>query len=328
MTNSPRRTRSLAFAAVLFAALGVVSCGSRNSVEGTFDKTLTVTGPVHLQVSSGSGGVTITTGAPGEVRIHGDISVNDWSEQSGQRRVNDLRSSPPISQQDNLIRVGDSGQRHDNVSIDYTITVPPDTQLQSNTGSGDVEVSGIKGPVNFNSGSGSITANDIGDDIQLKSGSGDIELKKINGQVTGNSGSANLKVSDVQGAVRFQTGSGDVEIENAGGAIEIQTGSGGIDIKNASSDLRIHTGSGDVEIQGNPKETSYWDVRASSGDVILDVGPDASLRLYAHTSSGDIQANIPISMEGTTLKHELRAKLGDGQARVEVETSSGDITLK
>jgi hypothetical protein len=33
-------------------------------------------------------------------------------------------------------------------------------------------------------------------------------------------------------------------------------------------------------------------------------------------------------MEGTNDKHELRAKLGDGKARVEVETSSGSITLK
>jgi hypothetical protein len=328
MTDAQRPPHSIAFAAVLMATLAITSCGSRNSVEGTFDKSLTVSGPVHLQVATGSGTTTITTGPPGEVRIHGDISVSAWSEESGERRVNDLRSSPPISQQDGLIRIGDAGQRHDNVSIDYTITVPPDTQLQSTSGSGDVEVTGIKGPANFTSGSGSITLTDIGDDVQIKTGSGDIELNKIHGQITGNAGSAGVKFSDVQGPIRFQTGSGDVEIENAGAAVEIQTGSGGINVKNASSDLRIHTSSGDVEIQGNPNASSYWDVRTGSGDVILDVSAEASLRLYAHTSSGDIEANIPISMEGTTLKHELRARLGDGKARVEVETSSGDITLK
>jgi hypothetical protein len=33
-------------------------------------------------------------------------------------------------------------------------------------------------------------------------------------------------------------------------------------------------------------------------------------------------------MEGTAQKHELRARLGDGKARVEVQTSSGSISLK
>ncbi len=328
MIDSRRQSKSIAFAAILLSSIALASCGSRNSVEGTFDRTLTVTGPVHLQLMTGSGDTIITTGPPGQIRIHGDVSVNAWSEESARRRVNDLRSSPPITQQDALVRVGDSPQRHDNVSIDYTIVVPADTELQSITSSGDVEVTGIKGPANFTSASGAVTATDVGDDVQIRTGSGDIELKKIKGQVTGTTGSGDLKLSDIQGPIRFQTGSGDVEIENAAAAIEIQTANGGVDIKNASSDLRIHTSSGDVEIQGNPNATSYWDIRTGSGDVILDVSPDASLRLYAHTNSGDIEANIPISMEGTTLKHELRARLGDGKARVEVETNSGDVTLK
>ena len=33
-------------------------------------------------------------------------------------------------------------------------------------------------------------------------------------------------------------------------------------------------------------------------------------------------------MEGTTSKHELRARIGDGKGRVEVQTSSGSISLK
>jgi hypothetical protein len=33
-------------------------------------------------------------------------------------------------------------------------------------------------------------------------------------------------------------------------------------------------------------------------------------------------------MEGTAGKHELRARIGDGKARVEVETSSGNIAIR
>jgi DUF4097 and DUF4098 domain-containing protein YvlB len=61
--------------------------------------------------------------------------------------------------------------------------------------------------------------------------------------------------------------------------------------------------------------------------VTLNVPSDASFRLYAHTTSGDIDAAIPIVMEGTAGKHELRARIGDGKARVEIQTSSGGISL-
>jgi hypothetical protein len=33
-------------------------------------------------------------------------------------------------------------------------------------------------------------------------------------------------------------------------------------------------------------------------------------------------------MEGTSGKHEFQARIGDGKARVEVTSSSGDISLK
>jgi DUF4097 and DUF4098 domain-containing protein YvlB len=60
---------------------------------------------------------------------------------------------------------------------------------------------------------------------------------------------------------------------------------------------------------------------------VLHVPSNASFRLHARSKSGDIDAAIPIMMEGTAAKHELRARIGDGKASVEIQTSSGDISL-
>jgi DUF4097 and DUF4098 domain-containing protein YvlB len=62
--------------------------------------------------------------------------------------------------------------------------------------------------------------------------------------------------------------------------------------------------------------------------VALQVPPKASFRFYAKTNSGDIDAAIPVVMEGTAGKHALRARIGDGKGRVEVETSSGNVALR
>jgi hypothetical protein len=316
---------AMLFAAVV--AVGNAGCIVENGAQGSFDKTFSVQGPVQLEVSTGSGDVQVSVGSGNEVRIHGEIHAHGWSSDDAHRKMQEIAANPPVSQENNLIRVGGVGQRVNNLSIDYRIEVPAATELHCGTGSGDVQVSGIQGPATFTSGSGNVKATGIGNDVQATAGSGDITFSDIQGQVQVTTGSGDISVRGAKGAVRLHTGSGKLEIGAPNDAVVAETGSGDVIVDGAHADLRVRTGSGDVQIDGNPGAMNYWDLHASSGDVSLHVPSDASLRLYAHTSSGDIDAGIPIVLEGTTAKHELRARIGDGKARVEVETSSGKITL-
>src|SRR5580658_10797631 len=270
------------------AAFVLAGCRPQSSAAGTFDKTLTVNGPVRIELTNGSGDAHISAGGPGEVRVHGDIEARSWSEKDSQERVQQLAANPPLSQEGNLIRIGGSGSHSGNASVDYTIVVPADAEIHAATGSGDVEVDGIKGPANFTSGSGAITAANITADVQALTGSGEIHLTQVQGQVQATSGSGDITLDSVHNQVRLHSGSGDMEINNPGDSLEASTGSGDISIKGAS----------------------------------------AGFRLMARSNSGDIDAAIPITMEGTSEKHELRARLGDGKARVEVQTSSGSVSLK
>ncbi len=327
ITKRETQKRSFIFLAA-FASILFAGCRSQASAEGTFDKTFTVDGPVRLELTSGSGDSHITTGPPGQVRIHGEIQANSWSEESGKRHVQEVESNPPVSQESNLIRVSGGSQHGSSVSIDYSIVLPADSEVRSTTGSGDVEVTGVKGPANFSTGSGAISASNIAGDVHALAGSGDIKLSNIQGQVQATAGSGNITLEALHGEARLHTGSGDLEITNPANALEINTGSGDITIKGASADIRLRGSSGDVKVEGNPGASNYWDFHTNSGEVVLQVPPTASFRLYARSSSGDIDAAIPIVMEGTAGKHELRARIGDGRARVEIETSSGDISLK
>lgn len=305
----------------------LVGCMTETGAQGTFDRSLKVDGPVQLEVTTGSGDIHITPGAAGEVRIHGEIHARGWSAGNSEAKLREIESNPPISQQNNLVRVGGVGRRGNNVSIDYTIVVPSNTELRSVAGSGDVDVRGIQGPANFTAGSGNITASEIGNDVQALAGSGDVKISDAQGEVQVTTGSGDIQVRSLKGQARLRAGSGNLEIAQPNDNLVAETGSGNITVNGAHADVRAHTGSGEITIGGNPAASNYWDLRASSGNVTLRVPQDASFMLYAHTSSGDIDAEIPIVMEGTAAKHELRARLGDGKARVEVETSSGKITL-
>ncbi|HXN74488.1 MAG TPA: DUF4097 family beta strand repeat-containing protein [Candidatus Acidoferrales bacterium] len=303
-------------------------CVSHSGVEGGFDRQLTVSGPITLELTSGSGDVHISTGPAGEVRVHGEVHVDEWSSESGRTRLQQIQSNPPISQEGSFIRIGGVGKfSGKNVEVDYTIVVPQDAQLRSTSRSGDLDVRGIQGPANFTCGSGDVTSSDIGGDVHVLCGSGDVKLSHIKGQVQVTTGSGDITLDTVGKETRLQTGSGTIEISNPGDAVEAGTGSGDITIKGASADVRLRTGSGEIDVEGNPGSSNYWDFHTSSGEVTLHVPPTSSFRLFAHSSSGDIDAAIPIVMEGTTNKHELRARIGDGKARVEIQTSSGDISL-
>lgn len=323
-----RILKSAWVAAAVLATAGLAGCVTHSAATGTFERTFAANGPVHLELTNGSGNARVTAGPPGEVRVHGEFRVNPWPWENAQHRLQELESNPPITQEGNLIRIGGSDSHTSNLSVDYTISVPPDTEIHGITGSGGMDVKGIAGPAKFVTGSGKISAANLGGDVQALTGSGEIHLSNVAGQVQLTVGSGNADLSAVRGEIRAQAGSGEMQIEQPKNTVIASAGSGSIRVTDASPDLRLRTASGNITIDGNPGASNYWDIHASSGSVTLQVPPAASFRLYARSSSGDIDAAIPIVMEGTAGKHELRARIGDGKARVEIETSSGSIALR
>ena len=319
-----------ALSTVVAVAAALAGCGVGPAANGAFDRTFKVDGPLRLELMNGSGNTRITAGNAGEARVHGEFRVKSWSAESGQKRVKELQENPPVSQEGNLIRVGGAGIHRStrDSSIDYAIVVPPNTEVYAQAGSGDVELTGVKGPAKFMAGSGSVSASAIGGDVQVTAGSGPIHLSDIQGQAQLTSGSGDVSLKGVHGETRLQSGSGVVKIADPGDNVVATTGSGNITVTDASADLRLRSASGDISVDGNPGTSRYWDLHTTSGKVTLHVPSAASFRFYARSSSGNINAGIPIVMEGTTGKHELRARIGDGQARVEVATSSGDIDLR
>jgi DUF4097 and DUF4098 domain-containing protein YvlB len=264
-----------------------------STIKGSFERSLTVSGPVDIELSTGSGDVTVRSGESGTVRIRGKIQAHDnWGDSNAEQKVRYLEQNPPIHQDGNHIRIGHLEDREltRNVSIDYELEVPIETQLTSATGSGDVSVEGIRGPVNSRSGSG---------DMKFRSVSGDVSLK---------------------------TGSGDVKVEEiSGGRVEVETGSGDIEVRDLRCALRVRTGSGDIRAEG--ELTGDWILYAGAGQINVRLPSETGFELDAHTSSGEIHTSLPMSVQGSIGRGELRGTIKGGGARLEVRTGSGDISI-
>src|SRR5581483_1422849 len=290
----------------------LISLTAAASVQGTFQKNLTVSGPATLEIYTRSGDVDIRTGGPGTIAIMGKIWVNDhwWDGGSHRGDVSEVEKNPPIQQNGSNVRIDYPNSR--DISISFEITVPADTTVRTHTGSGDQRIDGLKAAA------------------QLESGSGDMRLRDLEGGVRLHTGSGDVEAQDMSGAFTAEAGSGDIQFDQKGaGDVQVHTGSGNIDLRNVHGALHAEAGSGDMTVDGVP--TGPWEFRTGSGNVELRLPKDASFDLDATTSSGSLNVDHPVTMtvqgDVERSRHSARGKVGGGGQRLTVHTGSGDIRI-
>lgn len=312
---------------VLLVALATLPLQA--SETGNFDRTLQVSGTVDLDVVSGSGNIKVHTGGSNSVHVYATIRARDsWFGLSASEKIKRIQANPPIEQQGNTIHIGkiDDRELQQNVSIDYDLTVPAQTKVNSQTGSGDQNISDVQLALTARTGSGNITVDDIGADVHIRSGSGDLKITTVKGALDAETGSGNIHARGVAGGVSANAGSGEIEVEQvASGSVRVGTGSGNLKLRGVRGALKAETGSGDITVDGDP--TGDWRVGAGSGSIDLKLPANASFNIDARTSSGSLKVNRQITMQGTFSRNHVQGKVGNGGVLLDLHTGSGDIKV-
>jgi DUF4097 and DUF4098 domain-containing protein YvlB len=299
-------------AAALVVLFTTTAVFASSTPQGTFDRTLNVSGPVDLEVLTHSGDVTVRAGGSGSVSIHGKIFVGDhWLMGSREADVHTIEANPPIRQEGNSIHIEYVEMK--NISVDYEITVPADTTIRTHSGSGDQVIEGTHG------------------NVDVQTGSGDVKLKNLTGAVTLQTGSGDVRAREISGPVKGGTGSGDVEIEETGaGDIALHTGSGNITARGVQGGFRGEAGSGNVTAEGTQRGS--WEIHTGSGNVTVRLPSSAAFDADISTSSGSVDVGAPVEMTvqgrvGDAHK-QIRGKVRGGGQLLRVHTGSGDIRIE
>jgi hypothetical protein len=320
--------------AVWLAVLGLVlpSLAGAQAREGSFERTLTVSGAVDLDVQSGSGSVRITPGAAGTVRVAAKLQPgNSWLAGGDvDQRMRQIEQNPPIEQQGNVIRIGRFADENlaRNISISYDVTVPADTKVAARSGSGSILIGDVKGPADVKTGSGSVTVDRVGAAVTASTGSGSIKVGGAAG-LDAHTGSGSIHATAVGGPVSAASGSGSITIGQTGkGEVTVSAASGGITLTGVNGAAHVNSSSGSVNIEGRP--AGPWSIHSSSGGVTMTVPADAAFDLDARTNSGSIDSAHPVTMTvtGDVEKHHIQGKVRGGGALVEISCSSGSIRIR
>jgi DUF4097 and DUF4098 domain-containing protein YvlB len=122
--------------------------------------------------------------------------------------------------------------------------------LDYHTGSGDLNLDRVAGPVSITVGSGDVVASHVGSFKLEHAGSGDMRISDVQGEVTiGHVGSGDLSFSSVHGSVRADSiGSGNFVAEKVGGDVYIDSiGSGDVTVRTVTGNLTVRSaGSGGI----------------------------------------------------------------------------------
>lgn len=325
--KAPNRYRAGLLCLVL--VFGSACVTAHSATDGSFERTLNVSGPVDLDISTGSGNVTVRSVKAPSVRVRGFIHAHAGFKSRADEKVRYLEAHPPIEQTGNVIRIGRIENREyaQNVSISYELDVPADIRVKAHSGSGNVSAVGVDGSVELTSGSGNVTASGIGGELRARTGSGSLEIDSTRSAAQISTGSGSIRALGIGGALKAKTGSGNIKTEQvAAGDLDAESGSGSIEAAGVRGALRVQTGSGRIDVGGEP--AGSWNLHAGSGSVDIRLRPGAAFDFYGHTSSGKITLDHPITVTGTISPKELRGKVRGGGPLVEAASGSGDVHVR
>jgi hypothetical protein len=133
--------------------------------------------------------------------------------------------------------------------LDLDIDVPVNIALEIEDGSGELKIRGT-GPVRLADGSGDLEVTGIKGDVRIRDGSGNVNVRGVDGDVEVDDGSGNIDADNVTGNFTIGSdGSGQVDVTGVGGTMRIESkGSGEVNVDRVGGDFIVdHKGSGSIE---------------------------------------------------------------------------------
>lgn len=142
--------------------------------------------------------------------------------------------------------------------------------------------------------------------------------------------SGDVDAAELSGELELRSVSGDVRLAGGEGSrITGMTVSGSVELLQIrAKEVEGHTVSGRVTFEGPMQDGGSYDFATTSGSITLTLPQQPNATLSAATFSGHFSSSFPTSTDSRRRRSRHSAVWGNGSARVDVESLSGNITIR
>ena len=259
------------------------------------DTTLTARRGQRLEASVYAGSITVKTWSRDAVRIQADTRRKDHLD---------------VSADGSTISVETSGKWGPAGNADVEITMPAWMA---------VEVSGVETDLHIEGCKCAVHAETVRGEVTVKGGEGNVSVQSVEGSVT---------VTDVNGRVEAQSVNESVTVERVTGDLAVQTVNGDVTlaaIKSGSVDAS--TVNGDITYDGTIQNGGRYELSTHQGDMTVTMPENANATVSVNTFNGTFESDYPVTLTGKNQRRKFSFTIGNGSARVDLESFGGDIRL-
>ncbi len=260
-----------------------------------------------VEISSLTGDITIQKGKTTEVEVRGE-----WNADKVRVRVN--YDGKTLVIEEKKIRNNWSG----NVS-NWVLMVPDNLDLDVNSGTGDLTISGVTADLDANSGTGDIFIEGMEGRFDINSGTGGVTIDNAKGKFDLNSGTNAVRVTNSEGKFDANSGTGNVQFRKVKptGNSTLNSGTGNVAFTISGpieADLALSSGTGNavLDFAGNKVEGDFeMKCGINSGRIIAPFDFDSERRI-GNRNNGHIEKDAKIGKA----MYDLEISTGTGTARV------------
>lgn len=289
--------------------LSFATCSAFALAGTPINETRDVDADARIDISNVQGSVKVTGWDRNQVGIEGTLgSGSRGLEVSG--NASHLEIKVEGAERSGWFNWGSGSNVEDSI---LDIRVPAGVELSIETVSAEITVNAVSGRL--------IDIDTVSGKVRVDSNAREVEIGSVSGNVNVSGQGERASVDSISGDIDLQSSHQDVQLETVAGTISARLGS--------YREFSASSVSGDISLRGRPGSSGLVDAETMSGDVTIMLPVDASARLAAETFSGRIRSDFgSVSESQDGPGRSLNATIGSGDARVTVESFSGDITLQ
>lgn len=298
-----------------------------------------------LTVRNSFGDVKLQPSTDRAIRVEAYIRVKYNDEQAAREyiknvvKINEGATTEISSAEYN----GVNKSKYSRANIDFVIYVPEGVNAQIDSSFGDINVLGITKDLNIDNQHGDITVRDIGGRVVVRNSFGDIEIDNIAGELQADNQHGDIEAKIVKGNARVETSFGEIQVTDIDGELISKNNYGKINAKNIKGDAQIRTSFGDIDVSYVDGNTIINDnngsidalelkgnveIKNSFGKISYKSSNTEDADIYAKTSFGDIETDLPINLNKAINDQTAQGKTGSGKYRIQLITNNGEIDIK